>query len=160
VRAALNWRAAAWAGIVAGILATVVEIALWATFTDALPEIFFRDARFAAAIVMGRGVLSPPAGAGWRVLGIATVVHFTLSVGYGLVIARLASGLRTFPAFLVGAACGALLYGCNLYGFTAIFPWFETSRGWITAMAHVVFGVVAVGAYRRLQRGFATRHQR
>jgi flagellar P-ring protein precursor FlgI len=39
-----------------GVLSTVVEIALWAMFTDALPEIFLRDARFAAAIVMGRDV--------------------------------------------------------------------------------------------------------
>jgi hypothetical protein len=151
----LNWRAAAWAGITAGVLSTVVEIALWGMFTDALPEIFLRDARFAAAIVMGRDVLSVSAGADWRILGVATLVHFTLSVGYTMVIARLASGLRTFPAFVVGAACGALLYGCNLYGFTAIFPWFEASRNWITAAAHVAFGVAAVGAYRLLERGAA-----
>jgi uncharacterized membrane protein YagU involved in acid resistance len=151
----LNWRAAAWAGITAGVLSTVVEIALWAMFTDALPEIFLRDARFAAAIVMGRDVLSVSAGADWQILGVATLVHFTLSVGYTMVIARLASGLRTFPAFVVGAPCGALLYGCNLYGFTAIFPWFEASRNWITAAAHVAFGVAAVGAYRLLERGAA-----
>jgi hypothetical protein len=51
-----NLSAAVCAGIAAGILATVVQIVLWSVFTDALPTILFRDARFAAAIVMGLGV--------------------------------------------------------------------------------------------------------
>jgi hypothetical protein len=33
---------------------------LWAVFTDALSTILLRDARFAAAIIMGRGVSPPP----------------------------------------------------------------------------------------------------
>ena len=55
----VQWRAAIGAGIAAGILATVVEVALWLALTDALPEILYRDARFAAAIVMGSSALSP-----------------------------------------------------------------------------------------------------
>ena len=42
---ALLWRAATYAGIAAGIVATAVEIVLWSVFTDAFPEILFRDAR-------------------------------------------------------------------------------------------------------------------
>jgi hypothetical protein len=40
------------------------------------------------------------------------------------------------------------LYAINMYGFTAIFPWFAASRDKITLTAHIAFGVVAAGAYR------------
>jgi hypothetical protein len=48
----------------------------------------------------------------------------------------------------VGAGFGALLYCVNLYGFTAIFPWFTEARGGITFVAHLVFGVTAMLSYR------------
>jgi hypothetical protein len=57
----LNWRAAIYSGVAAGFVATLAQFALWSVFTDALPAILYRDARFTAAIVMGRGVLPPPA---------------------------------------------------------------------------------------------------
>ena len=47
--------AAVYAGIAAAVLATIAEIVLWLVFTDALPGILFRDARFAAAIARRLG---------------------------------------------------------------------------------------------------------
>ena len=148
----VKWSAAAYAGVAAGILATVVEIVLWSVFTDALPEILYRDTRFAAAIAIGPGALSPPAGFDWRVMLAATLVHFALSVVYALVLSRLISRLRAFPSLLAGAAFGLFLYALNMYGFTAVFPWFEAARDWITAAAHVAFGLAAAGVYRTLAR--------
>ena len=142
--------AALYAGIVAGILATLVQIVLWATFTNALPEVLFRDARLTAAIVMGRGVLPPPATFDARVMLAATLLHFALSIAYAFALARLISGLRGPSALLAGAVFGACLYVLNMYGFTNIFPWFEVTRDWITVAAHVAFGVGAAGAYRVL----------
>ena len=84
----IKWRAAAGAGIVAGILATAAQIVLWLLFTDALPAILFRDARFTAAIVMGRGVLPPPSSLELNVMLIAGVVHLALSIAYGLLASR------------------------------------------------------------------------
>ena len=146
----VNWSAAAYAGIIAGILATVVQIALWSVFTDALPTIFFRDARFAAAIVMGRKVLPPPASFDWMVMLVAIGVHFALSIAYGLALSPLISRLRTAPSMLAGAAFGLGLYGVNMYGFTAVFPWFQASRDSITLATHAVFGVAAAGVYKML----------
>jgi hypothetical protein len=37
---------------------------------------------------------------------------------------------------------GLLLYGVNMYGFTAAFAWFEACRDWITLAAHLVFGIM------------------
>ena len=156
-RRSLDRSAALYAGIVAGILATLVQIVLWATFTNALPEVLFRDARLTAAIVMGRGVLPPPATFDGRVMLLAALLHFALSIAYAFAVACLVSGLRNAYTWLTGAVFGLLLYALNLYGFTSVFPWFEVARGWITAAAHVAFGVSAAGAYRLLARRNATR---
>ncbi len=149
---AIHWRAATYAGIAAGIVATVVEIVLWSVFTDALPEILFRDARFAAAIALGPGVLSPAPGVDWRVVLVATLVHVALSVAYGVILARLIARLGVLSSLLAGAAFGLLVYAVNMYGFTMIFPWFEATRDGITVAAHAAFGMAAAGFYRRLAR--------
>jgi len=140
-------RAAIGAGIAAGILATVVEVALWLALTDALPEILYRDARFAAAIVMGSSALSP-ADSRVSIMLVATLVHFALSIVYAVIVARLTARLRMHTALLAGGVFGLALFIVNLYGFTALFPWFAASRDGITLAAHVAFGVVAAGAYR------------
>jgi hypothetical protein len=134
--------------VAAGILATVVQIALWSIFTDELPPIFFRDSRFAAAIVLGRGVLPPPASFDAQVMLIATLVHFALAIVYGLILARFIAGLRIVASLLAGSGFGLVLYAINMYGFAAVFPWFAMARDWITAVAHIVFGVALAGAYR------------
>jgi hypothetical protein len=145
----IHLRSAALAGIVAGVVATVVEIALWWASSQPMPESFFRDARLTAAIVIGREVLPPPATFDGRVMLIATLVHFALSIGYGLTLSILISRLGTRLSLIAGAAFGLSLYAINMYGFTFVFPWFVQARGWITATTHVVFGMVAAVAYRR-----------
>jgi hypothetical protein len=148
VRHPVNWSAAVYGGFAAGILATLAQIALWSVFADSLPTIFFRDARFTAAIVMGRTVLSPPASVDWPVMLVATLIHFALSIAYGLILARLISSLRNTASLLAGAAFGLSLYAVNMYGFTIVFPWFEAARDWITVAAHLVFGITAAGVYK------------
>lgn len=148
----VRWRAAVFAGVAAGILATLVQIALWAAFTDALPAALFRDARFAAAIVMGPRVLSPPASFDARVIVVATLVHFALSIVYAFALSALIGRRRLPYALFAGAAFGLSLYAVNMYGFTAVFPWFAEDRDWITATAHAAFGVSAAGVYNALVR--------
>jgi hypothetical protein len=159
MRFPVNWSAAVYAGVIAGILATVVQIALWSVFTDAFPAILFRDARFAAAIVMGRGVLPPTASLTWPVMLVATAVHFALSIAYGLTLPLLISRLRTLPSLVAGVAFGLLLYGVNMYGFTTVFPWFEATRDWITLVTHMSFGVAVAGSYEILRCHAGVRHE-
>jgi uncharacterized membrane protein YagU involved in acid resistance len=83
---------------------------------------------------------------------VATLVHFALSIVYGLALAPVISRLRTAPSLLAGAAFGLCLYGINMYGFSAVFPWFEAARDWITLVTHVVFGAAVAGAYKMLQQ--------
>ena len=140
-RQPVAWMTAAIAGLAAGAIATVAQMAVWRLAAWPLREMLLRDTRLAAAIVMGRGVLPPPATFDWTVLCAASAVHIALSIIYGLVLAPLAVRLNLRPALAAGALFGLLLYGVNMYGFTAVFPWFEASRDWITVTAHLVFGV-------------------
>lgn len=141
-------RAAVYAGVAAGVLATAVQIVLWLIFTDALPEILYRDSRFAAAIVLGRDVLPPPASFDVEIMLIAAAVHFALAVAYALLLGWLIADLRLRASLLAGAAFGLSAYALNMYGFTFVFPWFASSRDWITAATHLAFGIVLAGVYR------------
>jgi hypothetical protein len=149
-RMSINWRAAVYAGIAAGIVATVAQMLLWWSFWDVLPGILYRDARLAAAMVMGRGVLPPPASFDWTVMAVATLIHFALSVVYSAVLASFIARCSLWCAVLVGIVYGLALFAINMYGFTLLFPWFSEARDWITMLTHAVFGASAAWCYRAL----------
>lgn len=144
----LNWGAAISAGIVAGVIATAVQVALWWVFLDALPWIFYRDARLTAAIVMGQEVLPPPATFDWAVMLVATLFHFVISIIYSLILARLISCLGRISSILAGGVYGIILYVINMYVITIVFPWFSEVRDWITIFTHVVFGISIAATYK------------
>jgi hypothetical protein len=148
----LNWKPAISSGIVAGVVATVAQVFMWLVFTNALPGIFYRDARLTAAILMGQGVLPPPATFDWKVMMVATIIHFAISIAYSLLLARLLSRIGTALSLVAGSIYGLMIYGVNMYGVTAVFPWFSEARDWITAVTHVVFGVSLAGTYKALTR--------
>jgi hypothetical protein len=141
---------AAVAGVVAGSLATVVQMLIWWLSATPVLETLLRDARLTAAIVMGRTVVtSVPAGR-WDVLLIATFIHFSLSVVYAAIAMLFVVRLSAMLAILTGSVYGLAIYAVNLHGLTAIFPWFSVSRGWVTMLVHVVFGITLAGACRFL----------
>jgi hypothetical protein len=146
----LSWIRAAGAGIIAGVMATVVQIALWGAFTDELPYILYRDARLTAAILMGPSVLPPPSTFDLKIMIVATVIHLALSIAYGLMLALAIHRLSMTLALFCGLVFGLILYVGNMYGITNIFPWFSAVRDWITIVAHAVFGVSVAAAYKVL----------
>ncbi|MGZ8255438.1 MAG: sodium:proline symporter [Burkholderiaceae bacterium] len=144
-------RIAAWlvAALAAGMLSTVVQVLLWVLFTDQWPAILFRDARLAAALLMGPSELPPPASFDITVMAVASVVHFALSLVYAGLVALLVERQPSGRVVVLGAAFGLVLYLVNMHGFTWIFPWFAQSRDLIAVVAHLAFGVFAAVAYRR-----------
>lgn len=152
--------AAAVGGIVAGIVSTLVQLILWQLFTDALPDILWRDARLTAAVLLGPRVLPPPATFDWLAMAVATVIHFGLSLVYGVVFCAVARLLGWRWPAVTGALLGIVLYGVNLYGFTGLFPWFAVARDWITLAAHAAFGASATGTCRLVLRRWPGRNGR
>lgn len=143
-----GWYLTIWAGVFAGTISTLIQVLLWLIFTDDFPAILFRDARLTATLLLGVSVLPPPTTFDIGAMLTATLIHFTLSIIYAAVLAALTTRLDAIAAFWAGLSFGIALYMVNLYGFTAIFPWFAQARGWITLIAHGVFGVAAIAAYR------------
>lgn len=140
------------ATLAAGTLSTAVQILLWRLFTEAWPSVLWRDARLAAAVVMGPSVLPPPASFDLGVMTVATVVHFVLSFVYTALVGVLVERRSRRRATVTGAAFGLALYLVNMHGFTLIFPWFAQARDWITVVAHLAFGIIAALVYRAAGR--------
>jgi hypothetical protein len=144
---------AALAAVFAGTAATIVQVLLWWLSATPVFETLLRDARLTAAIIMGSGVLAgEPV---WRgdVLLIATLIHFGLSFIYAAIALPVARCPGTAVALLAGGVYGLAIYVVNLYGFTLIFPWFDVSRGWVTILTHVAFGVSLIWACRAFDSG-------
>lgn len=144
----VRWRAAALAGLLAGLVATAVQLLLWWATARQPVGMLLRDTRLAAAIVMGSSVLPPPATFDWSVMAAATTVHGVLSIAYGLLLGRMVAHLPMRSALLAGGILGLVIFFINMYGFTVLFPWFAVSRDWITAIAHLFFGMSAALIYK------------
>lgn len=147
-RTSINWKTAVWAGLLSGLVFMMLEMIMVPLFLDGSP---WGPPRMIAAIVMGEGVLPPPATFDFGVVLVAMFVHFALSVVFAIVLAFVLSKMRLDlgPALAIGAVFGIVLYLINFYGFTAFFPWFEMARNWVSIFAHAVFGLAAAWAYMR-----------
>lgn len=144
-----DWRAAAWAGIIAGLVFMMLEMLLVPMFMGGSP---WGPPRMIAAIVLGQGVLPPPDTFDAGIMAAAMVVHFALSIVYALILAVLIPLSSRATAGWVGAVFGLVLYLVNFHLFTAVFPWFAMARNWISVFSHIVFGLSAGWAYAALRR--------
>lgn len=144
----LNWKAAIYSGIIAGIAFLIVEMGLVALTGGEL----WGPPRMMAAILMGEGVLPPPATFSPGIVAVAMVVHFALSIVLGLILGLVIESwpMPTGIAVALGLAFGLVVYVVNFYGSTALFPWFSMARNWVTIVAHLVFGGVLAWSYKAI----------
>lgn len=145
----LDWKAAIWAGLAAGIVFMMLEMLLVQFFQ---PMSMWAPPRMIAAILMGQGVLPPPDTFDITVVMVAMLIHFPLSVVLAFILAWIVSRweLGLTAAIIVGTVFGLLIYIVNFYGLTALFPWFAGARGWIAIFSHAMFGLVLGAVYRTL----------
>ena len=141
-------KAGALAGVVAGAAFMMMEMGLVAMAGQSP----WGPPRMIAAIVMGQGVLPPPATFDLMILMAAMAVHFMLSIAIGVVFARLVPRPGLLMALMAGAAVGLGLYVVNFYGLTVIFPWFAMARNAISIVSHLAFGMVLGLSYRLLTK--------
>lgn len=146
-------RAALWAGLIAGLVFMVLEMALVAAAEGGSP---WGPPRMIAAIALGKDVLPPPATFDLVVFSVAMIIHFLLSVVLGIVLGLIISWARLglLASIAAGVVFGMAVYLVDFYGFTALFPWFAMARTGITVVAHIVFGLVLGWTYHAL----AVRH--
>ena len=140
----LNVGAAIVAGLIAGAVFMMLEMMMVPMFLGGSP---WGPPRMIAAIAMGTDVLPPPATFDLGILMVAIMVHLALAIVLALVFALIAKGRPMGMAIMIGAVFGLVVYLVSFYGMTAVFPWFAEARNWVSAFAHVMFGVVLGWAY-------------
>lgn len=145
----IDWKAALLAGLIAGALFMMVEMFMVTVFEGQSP---WAPPRMIAAMVLGKDVLMPPT-FDVGILMTAMMIHFPLSLVYALVLSVLLRRANQFTGLMVGAGFGLAVYLINFYPIaSALFPWFEMARGWVSIVAHVMFGAVAGLVYVRIRR--------
>jgi hypothetical protein len=130
----LQWGAALGAGFIGGaILLIVPRGSPWSSLT------------FFSPVIMGRAL--PPTMA--MPLLLTWVIHLGVAIIYGLIISRIVAGLTHTRAIVTGGLIGVLLYLLNL---GAVSLWWPELRGNEVSVifTHIVFGLIAGGAYRGL----------
>lgn len=133
-------------GLFAGTVATIAQLLLWWLLAVPLPEVLYRDTRLTAAILLSPSLLVPEhlfERPDLLTLLTATAIHFLLSTIYSAALFFLCKHLRPLAKqpLSAGVGFGLLLYIINMYGFTALMPWFSLVRDGITVAAHAVFGL-------------------
>lgn len=150
----VSWKAVVWAGIVAGVVFMMLEMALVGTVGD---QSHWGPPRMIAAMAMGEGVLPPPATFDFGIMMVAMMIHLVLSVILGVILGWAISQWRMnlTTAIVAGTLFGLIVYFVNFYGFTAIFPWFAMARGGISIFAHAMFGLVLGWVYHAIASRYA-----
>ncbi len=151
----INWNAAIKAGLIAGAIFMILEMLLVATVGGMSP---WGPPRMIAAIVLGEGVLPPPATFEPLSFVVAMLVHFVLAILLAIVFALIAgrAASSATAATLAGLVFGLIVYAINFYGMTALFPWFAMARNGISIFAHAMFGLVLGYTYWKLARRVVT----
>lgn len=145
----VSYKAAIWAGLVAGAVFMMLEMIMVPMFGGGSP---WGPPRMIAAIAMGPDVLPPPATYDLTILMVAMAVHFVLSIVLAVVLAWIVRGPPMGTALIIGGVFGLAVYLFNFYGMTVVFPWFAMARNWISIFAHVIFGLAAAWSYLTFSR--------
>lgn len=148
-----DWKAGAWAGVIAGLVFLMLEMVLVWMAQGQSP---FGPPHMMAAMVLGKEVLPPPdtwAPFDLKIVMTAMMIHFPASIAYGLLGAWLVHRFDWAGGLMIGAALGLAIYIVNFYMIAPVaFPWFEMGRNWVGAFSHLMFGAVLAGAYIALRR--------
>ena len=148
MRQLVDWSAAVWAGLIAGTFFLLLLLV-------ATPIVAGGNAwvvlRLLASVVLGSGILAPPATFSLSALLAGIITHYILSLGYALLLAYIIHRWGLIVGLVGGAMFGLALYALNFYTLTFFFPWFFAMRSWPVVLSHIIFGAVAGGVYESLE---------
>ena len=147
-RQVVDWRAAFWAGLIAGTVFLVVNLFVVPALMGGS---FWISVRLVASILLGRDILAPPATANTGALVAAIAVHYVLALAMAAVIAYVVHRGGLIGGILVGAILGLAFYFIDYYSLTFFFPQFFAMKHWSVLASHVLFGALAGGTYELLE---------
>lgn len=149
--APVHWGSAIWAGIIGGAVFMMAEMLMVWIFMGQSP---WGPPRMIAAMLLGKDVLPPPADFAMVPVMVAMMIHFMLSVVYGLVLGPIVRRMGMGAALMAGTVFGLVaVYAVNFYVIAPmLFPWFVEARNWVSLVAHALFGMAVAGAYVLLRR--------
>jgi hypothetical protein len=143
-----DWRAGIFAGILGGVASDLILTGGMMLQGDT-PWV---PAHLISAMVFGFDALPPPSDFEPGLVAVASLIHFALAIGYGLIGAWLFDRLSYRTAALAGAVYGLALYVVNYYLIAPIlFPWLSELRGIVGIVTHLTFGTVMGLAIVRLR---------
>ncbi|MEM7530611.1 MAG: hypothetical protein AAF639_00420 [Chloroflexota bacterium] len=153
-RQLVDWSAAWWAGIIAGLIFLAYNIFV-------LPWLWGGNMwvmlRLHASVIWGESVLAPPATFDVGVLLTALITHLIFSVLAAMFIAYILHRWGLIIGIIGGALLGLVIYAINLYasinllnGILDLFGFFIL-RNWSFALGHIIFGALAGGIYEALE---------
>jgi hypothetical protein len=141
-------------GVMAGLAAGGAYLVAQVLFALAAGGTGSEPLQRIAAILMGPDAAPPPAQWSATAVGMALIIHLPLSMVYGRIVELLVRPLdRLQVAALAGAVVGAVIYVLHRWFIApSLFPWFDQSRTAVTAVDHVLFGVIAAAVAFALHR--------
>ena len=140
------------AGVCAGLIAGAVYLALQTILAGTASGDTWLPLRRICAILLGDDVL-PGADFGMELAGIGLLVHFAVSIVYGRFVDLAVRDAPLGKAAVIGAIVGLAMY-LVVFELIAqfVFPWFGNSPHGITALDHVLFGLICGATYSVLRR--------
>ncbi len=147
MRQTLDWSAAVWAGVIAGVVFLAAAAGVVPLFIGGDPWLVLR---LIASLVLGDGALTPDA-SNMSILVAAIGAHLVLSTGGGIAIAYCIHRGGMITGILGGAVLGAAIYALTIYGLTRWFPQLFALASTPFLVTHIVYGMLAGGIYEGLE---------
>ncbi len=147
-RQLVDWIAAVWAGIISGTVFLLLNLFLTPYFMGGNMWVMVR---LFASIILGEGILAPPAAFDISALAVAIATNFVISMLFALLIAYIIHRGGLITGIIGGALFGLAIYVINFYTLTLFFPWFFAMQHWIIIVNHIIFGALAGGIYEWLE---------
>lgn len=152
-------RPSALVGVPAGLAAGIAYLLAQVLASLAMGGVGSEPFQRISAILLGPDALPPPSEWSARAVSMALLIHLPLSAIYGrLVDVAVMRSYTMARAAILGTVVGVVLFAANrLLIAPYVFPWFNESRTLLTAINHMLFGLVAALLCITLRRYFASR---
>jgi hypothetical protein len=148
IRKIVDLKAVISAALIAGTIALLCNFFLVPLLLQTTPWV---AVRLSGSILLGAGVLAPPATFHAGALVAAIVTHYVLALIMTLIIAYVVHRGGLIGGILIGALLGLSFFCIDYYTLTFFMPQFFALQHWSVVASHVLFGAVAGGVYELLE---------